>query len=117
MKVIAEKEVGVRSREKSLSRNSNNNRRNGRSISSSRSRSESRGSTNRDRISCYTCREYDCFMKDCSTSKDKREIEQLQQMLNLDEEQTLLKTLATDTYDSFNKINSLENIRQGHLNL
>ena len=40
-------------------------------------------------------------------------------MFNLDEEQTSLKTLATDTYDSHNKINSLEDIRleQEHLNL
>ena len=45
-------------------------------------------------------------MKDCPTSKDEREIEQLQQLFNLDERQTLLKSLATDTYDSLNKINS-----------
>ena len=38
-------------------------------------------------------------------------------MLNLGKEQTSLKTLVTDTYDSLNKINSLENIKQGHLNL
>ena len=38
-------------------------------------------------------------------------------MFNLDEEQTSLNMLATDTYDSLNKINSLENVRQGHLNL
>ena len=36
-------------------------------------------------------------MKDCPTSKEEREMEQLQQMLNLDEEQTSLKTLVTDT--------------------
>ena len=41
----------------------------------------------------------------------------MQQMFNLDEEQTSLKTLATNMYDSLNKINSLENIRQGHVNL
>ena len=33
-------------------------------------------------------------------------------MFNLDEEQTSLKALTTDTCDSLNKINSLENIRQ-----
>ena len=40
-------------------------------------------------------------------------------MFNLDEGQTSLKTLATDMYDSLNKINSLENITivQEHLNL
>ena len=74
-------------------------------------------STNRDRIRCYRCREYEHFAKDCPTSKEDREIEQIQQILNLDDEQTSLKTLASDMYDSFNKINSLENIGQGHLNL
>ena len=58
-------------------------------------------------------------MKDCPTTKEEREIEQIQQMFNLDEGQALLKTLATDTYDSLNKINSLEDIIlvQEHLNL
>ena len=65
-----------------------NNRRENRSISNNRSRSESRVSTNRDRIRCYKCKEYDDFMKDCPTSKKEREIEQLQQMFNLDEKQT-----------------------------
>ena len=48
-------------------------------------------------------------MKDCPISKEEREIEQIQQMFNLDEGQ-IIKTLATDTYDSLNKINSLEGI-------
>ena len=38
-------------------------------------------------------------------------------MFNLDEEHTSLKMLAADTYDSLNKINSIESIQQGHLNL
>ena len=79
--------------------------------------SGSRASTNRDRIRCYTCREYDHFAKDCPTSKEERDIELIQQMFNLDEGQTSLKALTTDTYDSLNKINSIENIRQEHLNL
>ena len=106
-----------RSRERSFSRNNNNNRRINRSISNSRSRSGSKASTNRDRIRCYQCREYDHFAKDFPTSIEEREKEQLQQMLNLDEEQTSLKMLATDIYDSLNKINSLENVKHGHLNL
>ena len=61
-----------RSWERSFSTNVNN-RRNDRSISNSRSRSGSRVSTNRDRIRCYKCREYDHFMKDCPTSKEERE--------------------------------------------
>ena len=39
--------------------------------------------TNRDRIRCYKCREYDHFVKDCPTSREEKEIEQFQQMLNL----------------------------------
>ena len=74
-------------------------------------------STNRDRIRCYKCREYDHFAKDCLTTKEEREIDQIQQMFNLDEEQTSLRMLATDTYDSFSQVGSLEEIRSAHLNL
>ena len=56
-------------------------------MSNSRSRSGSRASTNRDRIRCYNCREYDHFARDCPTSKEERALEQLQQMLNLEEEE------------------------------
>ena len=63
------------------------------------------------------CQEYDHFTKHCPTSKEEREIQQIQQMFNLDEEQTSLQMFVTDMHDSLNKINSLENIRQGHLNL
>ena len=62
-----------------------------------------------NRIRCFKCREYDHFAKDYPTTNEEREIEQIQQMFNLDEE-TSLKALATDTYDCLNKINSLENI-------
>ena len=52
-------------------------------------------------------------------TKEERETEQIQQSFNLDKEQTSLKALATDTYDSISKINSLEDIAiaQEHLNL
>ena len=46
-------------------------------------------------------------MKDCPTSKEGREMEQIQQMFNLDEGQTSLKMLGTEMYDSLNKVNSL----------
>ena len=36
-----------------------------RSESSSRSRSSSRTSTNRDRVQCFKCREYDHFANEC----------------------------------------------------
>ena len=76
-----------RSREGSFSRNYGNNR--DRSLSNSRSRSGSRASTNRDRIRCYNCKEYDHFVRDCPTSREERDLEQLKQMLNLEaEEQT-----------------------------
>ena len=72
-----------------------NIRRNDRS-SSSRSRLDSGASTNRDRIRCYKCREYDHFAKDCPTSKIEEEADKIQQMLNMHKEQAALKTLATD---------------------
>ena len=56
--------------------------------SNSRSRSGSRASTNRDRIRCFKCREYDHLAKDCLNSQTEKQPEQIQQMYNLDEEQT-----------------------------
>ena len=67
-----------------------NMRRNDRS-NGSRSRSGSGANTNRERIRCYKCREYDHFTTDCPTTKVEKEIDQLQQIFNLDEEQTSLK--------------------------
>ena len=58
-----------------------NTRRNDRS-SGSRSRSGSTVSTNRDRIRCYKCREYDHFTKDCLPTKVEKETDQIQQMFN-----------------------------------
>ena len=78
------------SRERSFSGDYGNNRT--RSTSNSRSRSESIASTNMDRIRCYNCREYDHFVRDCPTSREEREIEKLQQMLNLEEDHTHLST-------------------------
>ena len=53
-----------RSKERSFSRNFSRNR--NRSTSNSKSRSGLRASTNRDRIRCYKCREYDHLTKDSS---------------------------------------------------
>ena len=81
-----------------------------RSSSNSRSRSGSRASTNRDRIRCYNCREYDHFARDCLTSREERDLEQLQQMLNLEaEEQTHLLTSRQSS--------PIENYRTSPLNL
>ena len=62
-----------RSRERTFSRNYGNNR--DRSSSNSRSRSGSRASTNRDRMRCYNCREYDHFVRDCPNSREERDLE------------------------------------------
>ena len=72
---------------------------------------------NRDRIRCYKCREYDHFAKDCLTTKIEKETDQIQQMFNLDEEQTSLKTLAADIYDSLDHVDSSEEVKSEHLNL
>ena len=46
----------------------------------------SRTSTNRDRIRCYVCREYDHFARDCPNSREERDLEHLQHMLNMEEQ-------------------------------
>ena len=63
------------------------------------------------------CREYDHFSKDCPTTQVEKEAEQIQQMYNMDEEQTALKVLATDTFENLNRINSVDETIVGHLNL
>ena len=68
----------------------NRSRRNNRSASNSRSRSGSRASTNRDRIRCFECREYDHFVRECPTRQESRETEQIQQIFNMDKVQTIL---------------------------
>ena len=72
---------------------------------------------NKDRIRCYKCREYDHFTRDCPTSREEKEIEQLQQMLNLGDEQTSPKSLLTNMQDNFSRASSEDNLRPGHLNL
>ena len=82
-------------------------------MSNSRLRSLSRASTNRDRIRCYNCREYDHFTRDCPTSREERTLEQLQQMLNLEEEEEEEQThLLTCRQNS-----PTENYRMSPLNL
>ena len=112
MKIM--KEVGVGLRERSYT---GNIKRNDRSNTTSRSRSGARVTTNRDRIRCYKCREYDHFVKNCPATIEERGTDQIQQMFNLDEEKTSLKTLTIGTYDSLNCVSSLEEIRSEHVNL
>ena len=61
-----------------------------------RSRSGLRATTNRDRIRCFECREYDHFMIDCSTTQGNGEVEQIQQMINMDTDQPILQILLMD---------------------
>ena len=75
-----------RDRNRSRGRTFTGNYRRDRSSSNDRSRSGSRASTNRDRIRCYACREYDHFVRDCSNSREERDLEQLQHMLNMEEQ-------------------------------
>ena len=56
-------------------------------------------------------------MKDCPTSMEVTEVEQLQQMLNLGDEQTSSKSLIKNVQDNFSWASSEENLRPGHLNL
>ena len=72
-----------RSRDRNYTRSYGRNR----SSDSSRSRSGSRTNTNRDRIRCYECREYDHFAGDCPNSREERDLEHLQHMLNMEEQE------------------------------
>ena len=85
-----------------------NFRRNGRSNTGSRS--GFRASTNRDRNRCFKCKEYNHFAKDCPNVKvtEKDMTEQRQWMLDSAEQETSLKVLAGETYDSLTRENSEE---------
>ena len=71
--VVVIMEAGI-DLERSVSGNYSSNRT--RSMSDSQSRSGSRASTNKDRIRCYNCREYDHFARDCPTSREERDMDQ-----------------------------------------
>ena len=82
-----------RSRERAFAGNFRRNR----SSSNDRSRSGSRANTNRDRIRCYACREYDHFVRNCPNSRKERDLEQLQHMLNMEEQNH--KSLSSHSSD------------------
>ena len=71
-------------------------------------RSGSRASTNRDRIRCFECREYDHFARECQSRQASREEEQIQQMFNMDEDQTILQTPLMDTDEDEQTITPVE---------
>ena len=77
-------------------------------MSNSKLRSGSRASTNRDRIRCLECREYDYFMRECPTRQESRETEQIQQILNMDKDQIILQTPLTDTEEDEMTITPME---------
>ena len=55
-----------------------------------------RTSMNRDRIRCYMCREYDHLARNCPNSREERDLEQLQHMLNMEEQDQSLSTHSSD---------------------
>ena len=71
--------------------------------------------TNRDRIRCFECREYDHFARDCPTRQTSREAEQIQQMFSMDKDQTLLQTPLMDTDQHKQTISPVQN--RDNLNL
>ena len=82
--IITIAEIEVDQEKGILQKNYNKSR--DRSSSNSRSRSESGASTSRGGIRCYACREYDYFVRDSTNSREERNLEQFQQMLNMEEE-------------------------------
>ena len=64
--------------------------------------------TNRDRTRCFECREYDHFARDCLTRQGNREAEQIQQMFNMDGDQTVLQTPLMDIDQDGQTISSVE---------
>ena len=95
-------------RNRSRSYERQRDRRDDKSISNSRLRSGSRATTNRDRIRCLECREYNHFMRDCPMTQANRETEQIQQMFNMDEDQTILQTPLMDIYQIGQSISPVE---------
>ena len=86
-----------RDRNRSRERTFVGNYRRERSSSNDRFRSGSRASMNRDRIRCYVCREYDHFVRNCPNSREERDLEQLQHMLNMEEQDH--RSLSTHSSD------------------
>ena len=59
-------------------------------------RSGSRVSTNRDRTRCFECRQYDHFARKYPSRQANKEAEQIQQMFNMDKDQTMLQMPLMD---------------------
>ena len=97
-----------RSRERSFSGNYGSDKT--RSTSNSKSSSGSKASANRDRIGCNNFSKYDHFARDCPTSREERDMDQLQQMLNLEEEENTHLLMSAQS-------NHVENLSTSPLNV
>ena len=103
-----------RNRSRSYERQ-NRDRRDDRSVSNNRLRSGSRATTNRESIRCFECRKYNHFVRDCPTTQAKREVEQIQQMFNMDEDQTILQTTLMDVDQVGQSISPVETRNNSYL--
>ena len=97
----------IRDRNRSRDRNFTGNYGRNRNPDSSRSRSGSRTNTNRDRIRCYECREYDHLARDCPNSREERDLEHLQHMLNMEEQKHRDSSRHRSDEDSRSPLNFL----------
>ena len=60
--------------------------------------------------------EYDHFTRDCPTSREEREVEQLQRMLNLGDEQATTASIS-DTQEDLSRVSSEENLKSNSFKL
>ena len=74
-----------------------------------RYRSEGNNSNDRfrDRIRCYECGEYDHFARDCPNSREERDLEHLQHMLNMEEQEHRDPPTHSSDEDSRSPLNFL----------
>ena len=69
-------------------------------------------SMNRDRIQCFECREYDHFAQECPVRLARqisRETKQIQQLFNVDKDQTLTQSPLMDTDEDELTITLIDN--------
>ena len=59
-------------------------------------------------MKCFECSECNHFARGCPTRQANREVEQIQQMLNMDEGQTILQTPLMDTDEEEQTITLVE---------
>ena len=57
---------------------------------------------------CFECREYDHFARECPTRQENRDTEQIQQMFDMDEDQTILQTPLLDAEEDKMTITPME---------